>query len=299
VKIINNPINDGWFADPEAREYNGKYYIYVTQSFTAFEDQLNLSVFVSDDLVNWELRENIVEMGGFPWATKAIWAPTAIEQNGKYYLVFASNDIQSNDEVGGLELAVSDSPEGPFRACLKQPLVGEFVNGAQPIDAHLFKDDDGAIYLYFGGWGHCNVAVMNSEMTGFVPFEDGEIFKEITPDEYVEDPCMLKKDGLYYFMWSRGNWQNETYAVCYDTSVSPLGPFRKSGEVLKSDPAIANGPGHHGYLEIPNSDEWLCVYHRRPLDANEHGCRVVCIDKMQIKDGKIAQVKMTNQCILG
>ncbi len=36
-----------------------------------------------------------------------------------------------------------------------------WVKGAQPIDAHQFKDDDGAVYLLYGGWRHCNIAVMN------------------------------------------------------------------------------------------------------------------------------------------
>jgi hypothetical protein len=114
-------------------------------------------------------------MTGFPWVKRAVWAPTVEEKDGKYYYVFASNDIHEGD-VGGLEIAVSDSPTGPFRALLDKPLVGEFHNGAQPIDAHLFKDDDGTMYLYYGGWRHCNIAKMNDDMTGFVPFTDGEVF---------------------------------------------------------------------------------------------------------------------------
>ena len=114
-----------------------------------------------------------------------------------YYLIFASNDIHSDDETGGLEIAVSSSPAGPFVNYTGRPLIDRFINYVQPIDAHLFQDDDGTVYLYYGGWEHCNVAIMNEEMNGFVPFENGDVFKQITPNNYVEGPCMLKRNGVY------------------------------------------------------------------------------------------------------
>lgn len=49
-----NPIVNGWYADPEARCYNGRYYIYVTKSFSAYGEQMNLDAFSSSDLINWE-----------------------------------------------------------------------------------------------------------------------------------------------------------------------------------------------------------------------------------------------------
>lgn len=298
MKIINNPIDTSWYADPEARFYNGKYYIYVTQSFTEFERQLNIDMFVSEDLQTWEKKANIINMEDFPWAHLAIWAPTVVEHGGKYYMIFASNDIHQDFEGGGLEIAVADSPEGPFRGYLNAALVGNIVNGAQPIDAHLFKDDDGTIYLYYGGWGHCNIAIMNDDMTGFVPYEDGSIFKEITPEDYVEGPCMLKKDNLYYFMWSSGDWMDDSYGVNYGVADNPFGPFRKLDRILKSQDGIATGPGHNGYLNINGGDELLMVYHRHPLGAKKAGDRVLCIDKMQVQDGKISPVTMTDRCIL-
>ena len=178
-----------------------------------------------------------------------------------------------------------------------KPLIGNIINGAQPIDAHLFKDDDDTVYLYYGGWGHCNLAIMNDDMTGFVPHEDGSIFKEITPDDYVEGPCVFKKDGLYYFMWSSGSWTNETYGVNYGTSDSPYGPFEKKAKILSQNPEIATGPGHNGYLELDDG-KMLIVYHRHPLDSKEAGCRVLCIDKMDVQNGVIAPVVMTNECSL-
>lgn len=291
---IKNPLSENWYADPEARFYEGKYYIYVTRS-APYEKQLNHDCFVSSDLENWEVKKGIIDIDSFPWVKKAVWAPTIIEKNGKYYYIFASNDIQNDDEFGGLEIGVSDSPEGPFRSYLGKPLIDKFINGAQPIDAHLFKDDDGTVYLYYGGWRHCNVAVMNEDMTGFVPFADGKIFKEITPKDYVEGPCMMKKDGLYYFMWSCGSWVDGTYRVDYSVSDSPLGSFESKGTVLSRDGGKYEGTGHNGYLNVNGTDDFLCVYHRRKVDVKDRDARFLCIDRFTFDNEKINPVILTDE----
>ena len=294
MAVIHNPIVPSWYADPEARRYNGRYYIYVTRSFTDYRKQMNLDAFSSDDLVHWTKHEGIVDMSGFPHIWRAVWAPTVIEKGGKYYLIFASNDIQSDDEAGGLEIAVSDRPEGPFTAHLDHPLIDRFINGAQPIDAHLFKDDDGTIWLYYGGWSHCNLAKMNDAMDGFVPFADGELFHEITPPSYVEGPCILKCGDTYFFMWSMGNWGDGSYCVKAAASKSPEGPFSESFTVVERDGMIAEGPGHHGYLHVEETDEWFLVYHRRIIGDPEPGNRMLCIDRMEVAPDHIGKVTMTN-----
>ncbi len=287
-----NPIVNGYYADPEARYYDGRYYIYVTKSFTKYTDQMNIDAFSSLDLVHWEKHENIIDMSDFPYIHRAVWAPTIMEKNGKYYLIFASNDIQSDEEIGGLEIAASDSPAGPFKGYLGKPLIDRFISSAQPIDAHLFKDDDSAVYLYYGGWHHCNVAVMNEKMNGFVPFSDGSYFKEITPENYTEGPCMLKRNGVYHFMWSEGNWTNGTYHICTSQSTNPF-EINPKGKVILESSEIANGPGHHGYLNIEGTDEWLIVYHRRIIGDTEPGHRILCIDKLGFDGDEIIQVEMT------
>jgi hypothetical protein len=124
---------------------------------------------------------------------------------GQVFFFFAANDVHEG-EVGGIGVAVSDKPEGPYRDLLGKPLIGRIVNGAQPIDQYVFRDDDGQIYMYYGGWRHCNVVRLNSSMTGLLPFNDGSFYKEVTPEQYVEGPIMFKREGKYYFMWSEGGW---------------------------------------------------------------------------------------------
>ncbi|MBQ8208017.1 MAG: glycoside hydrolase family 43 protein [Clostridia bacterium] len=292
---IQNPISEGWYADPEARFYEGKYVIYATKSLYPYNEQKNQVCFTSENLTDWELHDDIIDMSDFPWATEAIWAPTIIEKNGKYYYIFASGNIHSSAEKGGLEIAVSDSPTGPFKALLDRPLINEFYNGAQPIDAHLFKDDDGTIYLFWGGWDHCNLGIMNEDMTGLVPFEDGSLCREITPPDYVEGPCMFKKDGKYHFMWSSGCWTDGSYRVNSAMADSPFGPFDNYVNVLSTgDSKIANGPGHNGYIYIPEEELYLCAYHRHSKDIDDGNARFICLDIMRFgEDGKLLPVEMT------
>lgn len=56
---------------------------------------------------------------------------------------------------------------------------------------------------------------MAPDLLSIVPFEDGTIYKEVTPQNYVEGPFMLKHNGKYYFMWSEGGWGGPDYSVAY------------------------------------------------------------------------------------
>jgi beta-xylosidase len=224
-----------------------------------------------------------------------MWAPAALEQNGKYYLFFGANDVHEG-EVGGIGVAVADRPEGPFKDLLGKPLINQIVNGAQPIDQFGFKDHDGQSYLIYGGWSHCNIARLKPDFTGLLAFPDGTTFKEITPDHYVEGPFMFRKDAKYYFMWSEGGWTGPNYSVAYAIGDSPLGPFKRIGRVLQQDPAIATGAGHHSVLHVPGANRWFIVYHRRPPGETDANHRVTCIDELRFDDqGFIKPVRITNE----
>lgn len=288
-----NPVFPGWYADPEARIFEGRYWIYPTYS-AIYEEQTFFDAFHSEDLVNWTKVERILSMEDFDWAHKAVWAPSPIERNGLYYIYFSANDIQNNDEIGGIGVGVSTRPEGPFKDALGKPLIDRFYNGAQPIDPHVFLDDDGQAYLYYGGWRHCNVARLGEDMISIEPFDDGSLYKEITPTDYVEGPCMIKRNGKYVFMWAEGGWTGPDYRVAYAISDSPLGPFERIETILQQNPDVATGAGHHGYIQVPGTDEYYIVYHRRPLTETDRNHRVVCIDKMIFnEDGTIKPVEIS------
>lgn len=292
VATSGNPVFEGWYADPEGIIYDDTYWIYPTRS-DLYEKQTFFDCFSSKDLVNWTKHEAILDTAAVKWAKIAMWAPSVISKDGKYYLFFGANDVHEG-EIGGIGVAVSDRPEGPYKDLLGKPLINEIVNGAQPIDQFVFKDDDGRYYMYYGGWGHCNVVLLNDDFTGLVPFEDGTIYKEVTPANYVEGPFMLKKNGKYYFMWSEGGWGGPDYSVAYAISDSPFGPFERIAKILQQDPEVATSAGHHSVLHAPGSEDYYIVYHRRPLGDKARDHRATCIDKMTFdENGFINPVKMT------
>lgn len=288
-----NPIFPGWYADPEGVVFGKKFWIYPTYS-APYHQQVFLDAFSSPDLVNWTRHNRIIDTNAVKWAWRAMWAPAIVKNDRKYFLFFAANDIQNNNEVGGIGVAVSDKPEGPFTDYLGKPLIDRFHNGAQPIDQFVFRDQDGQFYMYYGGWRHCNVAKLKKDFTGFEPFDDGTVFKEVTPQGYVEGPFMFIRNGRYYFMWSEGGWTGPNYSVAYAIADSPLGPFQRIGKILQQDPTVATGAGHHSVIQLPGKDVYYVVYHRRPLGERDGNHRVVCIDRMEFDgQGFIKPVKIT------
>ena len=295
VKNSGNPLFEGWYADPEAIIYDDTYWIFPTYS-QSFSKQVFFDCFSSKDLVSWTKHSNIIDTTEVKWAKRAMWAPSVIRKDGKYYFFFGATDIHSNDEVGGIGVAVADKPEGPYKDLIGAPLVGKIVNGAQPIDQFVFRDDDGTYYMYYGGWGHCNMVKLSDDFTSLVPFDDGEIYKEVTPENYVEGPFMFKKDGKYYFMWSEGGWTSPDYAVAYAISDSPFGPFKREAKILEQDSTIARGAGHHSVIINPENNEYYIVYHRRPIGETRGNYRVTCIDRMTFDEkGFINPIKMTSE----
>lgn len=285
MQTSGNPVFPGWNADPELHLFNGRYYIYPTYS-DAYEKQTFFEVWSSSDLTGWKKEGRILDFADIPWSTnRAAWAPTVIEKKGTYYMYFSAGD------GAGIGVATSKKPEGPFKDALGKPLIKEYHHGAQPIDAHAFTDDDGQGYLYYGGWKHAVVVKLSDDMLSTV----GE-FKEITPENYVEGPFMLKRNGKYYFMWSEGSWGDSTYGVAYAISDSPTGPFVRKAKILESDFTVGKGAGHHSVLQIPGTDEWYICYHRRPLEETHANHRVTCIDRMYFEsDGTIRPVKITKE----
>jgi len=290
--FTSNPVFPGWYADPEATVYGDTYWIFPTASLP-YEQQTYMDAFSSKDLVNWNKHPRIITTDEVKWAQKCMWAPATINKDGKYYLFFAANDVHEG-EIGGIGVAVAENPAGPYKDLLGKPLINEIINGAQPIDQFVFHDDDGSYYMYYGGWGHCNLVRLSDDFKSLVPFADGETYKEVTPEKYVEGPFMFKRGGKYYFMWSEGGWTGPDYCVSYAIADSPFGPFNSLGKILERDEAVGTGAGHHSVIHIPGSDDYYIVYHRHPLGDNDGNHRVVCIEKMTFdRNGHIIPVKLT------
>lgn len=276
IQYTGNPVLEAWHADPEVAVYDSLYWIFPTGC--SCKGMVCLDAFSSPDLKNWTKHENIMDNSRITWIKEAMWAPANVKKDGKYYLFFAANDIQSpvsswwnpekdvEGEIGGIGVAVSDKLEGPYSDLIGKPLINEFHNKAQPINQFIFKYTDGNYYIY-GGWKHCNIGRLKDDFTALVPFDDGDIVKEITPtpERYVEAPVIFIRKGQLYFMWSEGDWAQDSYRVAYAIADSPFGPFKRMDTILETDTTIATGPGHNSVLNIPSTDDWYMVYHRRPI----------------------------------
>jgi beta-xylosidase len=321
TKSSGNPVFGGWYADPEAIIFDESYWIYPTYSahaevpdssavltdwqnnerqknkpWTPFLLQTFFNAFSSKDLVSWEKHSHVLDVKDVSWAAYSLWAPSIIRKDEKYFLFFGANDIKTNEQMGGIGIAVSDNPAGPFKDYLGKPLINDIVNGAQPIDQFIFHDQDGQYYLIYGGWRHCNIVKMKNDFTGLVPHDDGTLFKEITPENYVEGPFMFIRKGKYYLMWSEGDWTGPDYSVAYAMADSPYGPFKRISKVLQQDENIARGAGHHSVINIPQTDDWYIVYHRRPLTETNGNHRETCIDRMYFDENDLIKpVKITHE----
>lgn len=163
------------------------------------------------------------------------------------------------------------------------------------MDPDVFIDDDGVIYFYFGG-SAVNVALLNEDMVSFRPFPDSNsTFKDITPSpSFVEGTKVFKRNGIYYMTWSENSYGDPTYQVAYGTSSSPLGPFTPEGVILSQNSSVAVATGHNGILNLPGTDDWYIVYHRRPLNETDANHRVIAIDRLYFgEDGAIQSVVIT------
>lgn len=293
VQMSGNPLFEGWYADPEGIILNDEYWIFPTYS-DKYEKQIFMDAFSSTDLVNWTKHERIIDNKAVKWVWRAMWAPAIVKKDNKYFLFFGGNDIQNDNEYGGIGVSVADRPEGPYQDYLGRPLIDKIYNRAQPIDQFVFQDKDGSYYMYYGGWGRCNVVKLKDDFTGLLPFEDGTYYREVTPENYTEGPFMFIRDGKYYFMWSEGGWGGPDYSVAYAIADNPFGPFKRIDKILQQDPEIGTGAGHHSVIHEPKSDKYYIIYHRRPLTETDGNHRVTCIDEMTFdKHGYINPVKIT------
>ncbi len=321
---ITNPVIPTNFPDPELRCYkdadgNNVYWMYATAGHNI------RGIYSTDNMTTWvEVGDVIDTQNHYKWineGTGQVWAPGAIELDGKYYIVFSANNVPDSSNAGGIAIGVADDPAGPFvpvegtndglviDATIYDGITQEFIDTAtrqefkealagKPtlIDVNIFQDDDGTVYLYFGGGGNCGVAILNDDLNGLVPFEDGALWKPITGlSEYCEAPFMIKRGGTYYLTYSKGVWSTGTYASMYGMADNPFGPFTNCRQILKSSEGNYPymGPGHNSVLYMPENNMWLICYHRYNYDTSEG--RKPCIDRLVFNaDGSIHSTELTD-----
>lgn len=297
---VNNPVIDGYYADPEIlySEKTGKYYLYPTTDGYHEWSGDHFKVFSSDNLKDWKDEGVIFDYkDGLKWADKYAWAPSIIERkignDYKYFLYYTAD----RKKIG---VAISDSPTGPFVDPLGKPLIDFKPNGQKSgteIDPDIFQDPvTGKYYLYWGNW-YMGVVELNDDMISFNRSEARVIPKDKT---FCEGTEVFYRNGLYYFLWSENDTRSEDYRVRYATSKSPMGPLDvpKNNLILKKRPEDGiYGTGHCSVVKAHDTDDWYIIYHRfRRPNAVKMGWpagyhREVCIDKLEFdENGNIKPV---------
>jgi hypothetical protein len=294
VATTGNPFIPGYFADPTHIEYEGVNYLYVTLdpwgdrtlgcwSGLGFRDWRYHTL-------NWPTKDACTSAKSH---ANMVWAPAVMRApDGAFYMYVS---VGSEIWVGK-----AAHPLGPWHNALgERPLIeADYRPGFHMIDAEAFVDDDGAAYLYWGsGWnwtnGRCWAVRLGPDYVSFA----GEPI-DVTPANYFEAPCMVKKDGRYYLMYSQGKTTEDTYQVHYAVGDSPLGPFHEAANspILTTDHAAhILSPGHH--TVITRDGNHYILYHRHtiPMDSVSTK-RQLCLDAMVFRpDGLIETVKPTHE----
>ena len=302
LATAENPLVKNIFtADPEAHAFGDRLYVYTShdQPNATYWDMTDWRLLSTGDLGTWKDHGNIISLKDFSWATKWAWAPAAAQANGKTYLFLPIDRAR-------IGVAVSDSPEGPFKDALGKPLIDNVTMpeaGEEPIDPTVLIDDDKQAYLYFAS-RKLKVVKLDASLIKLAgPLQDVALLdaagkpvpvaasgkQPVLPEGYGEAPFVFKRAGKYYLMYSNG-WDKESTLV-YAMADNPAGPFTYAGKVMER----ATGVTQHGSI-AEFRDHWYLVYHNTDLSKGNNFRRSVCMDEVTFdKDGKINIVKPTKQ----
>lgn len=285
-----NPVFPG--ADPHAIVVGKAVWVYPTVGGGHFD------AFSSPDLQNWKRHGSVLDLANVSWLREGgytncqAWAPGVTQRGKKFYMYFSVGP-QSPGYPSRIGVAVADSPAGPFVDSGKPLLTGG--NGFEAIDAMVFDDPKSdKFYFYAGGSAGATLRVfeMNPDMISFA-----REIKVETPPQFTEGSFMHYRNGVYYFTYSHGWWQGDSYSVHYVTSKTPVGPWTPGGVILASDDK-RKGPGHHSIIKHPSRDAWYIVYHRWENQTGSgpyRGSRQVAIEKLEYNpDGALKPVTMTD-----
>ena len=288
-----NPfILDQFTADPSARVFDGRVYVYPSHDILANENRgrtgwfcmEDYHVFSSADLTHWTDHGIIVSQYQVEWADTAsysMWAPDCINRNGKYYFYFPSAAKGAGIRRGfSIGVAVSEAPEGPF---VPQPGPIGNVHG---IDPNPFIDKDGQAYLYWS-MGELFVARLNGNMLELA--SDPQVVESLPDTGLKEGPYMFERGGIYYMTYP--HVQNKTERLEYATGDNPMGPFRVTGVIMDELPSGC-WTNHQSILEFDG--QWYLFYHSNDLSPSFDKARSIRIDSLFFnQDGTIRKVMPT------
>ncbi|GAB4029591.1 glycoside hydrolase family 43 protein [Spirosoma jeollabukense] len=265
---------DGAYWAPEVYEVKGKFYLFYSAQWrknpTREVENFRIGVAVADkptgpfiDLATQPLFDP-----GYP----VIDANVLFEPSGKAYLYFS-------------------------RCCYKHPVKSEVATLAR--EKGWFSEiEESWVYGIelkpdFSGVIGEPVLLLRPPVAlsdKQAEWESRSVTAREVNRRWTEGSVTFKKGNTYYIMYSANHFGGQYYAIGYATSNSPLGPFKKAANnpVLQKNTdqgGAVTGTGHNSIAYSPDGKEMFCVYHARTEKTGEE--RVVCIDRMDVKNGKI------------
>jgi len=304
-----------YMADPSGHVFGDRLFIYPSHDRESgipendngdHFDMKDYHVLVLDDPEQTEALDlgKILDVEDIPWAGRQLWDSDVVEKDGRYYLIYSLKDKNDTFHLG---VAIAEKPEGPFIP-LPDP-----IRGSYSIDPCAFKDDNGEIYVYFGGlWGGqlqryrdnkalesailpegaepalpARVVRMAADVTQFaeepkpvvIVDDNGQPLRADDPHRFFEASWMHKRGGLYYFSYSTG----DSHLLCYATSTSPYGPFRFRGELLQP---VVGWTTHHSIVEWRG--RWFLLHHDSVPSGGRTWLRSVKIAELEYdEDGAL------------
>ena len=285
----NPVIRDQYTADPTARVFDGKVWLYASHDIISPVEperrwfcMADYHCFSSEDLVHWTDHGVILDQKDVPWGNPegySMWAPDCVERGGKYYFYFPNAPREGRGFAVGV--AVADRPDGPFTPQEKS------IQGVFGIDPCCLLASDGNAYLYWSGMGFSG-AKLKENMTEL----DGTPVRLDTPlpaGGLKEGPFVFEREGKFYLTYP---WvQDRTESLVYAMADSPLGPFEYKGKIMEKSLSEC-WTNHHSFVEYQG--QWYLFYHHNDYSPDFDKNRSVRIDKVRFNpDGTIEQVTPT------
>lgn len=285
-----NPIVPAgiYIADPSAHRWNdGKLYIYGSRDESPdYYCSGSHHVLSSSDLKTWTITENSFASKGsndqVPYSDDFLYAPDCQYYKGTYYLYYC---LANNKFTEGV--ATSKSPTGPF-------VNGKNIklNGYNEIDPCVFIDDDGQAYYIWGQF----TAKMAKLKPNMIEIDSSTIKDNVVTEKehfFHEGGYMVKRIGIYYFVYAHMGRAGRPTCIGYATSKSPMGPFKYGGVIIDNDHCDPGCWNNHGSIAEFNS-KWYVFYHRSTHGSNT--MRKACVEPINFnEDGSINEVEMTSQ----
>lgn len=278
--FATNPlIMDQFTADPTARVFDGRIYVYPSHDIKAPPEYKgkpdwfvmeDYHVFSSDNLTDWKDHGVIVTQTGVDWVKPdayAMWAPECVYKDGKYYFYFPAIAKEGGFRIG---VAVADKPDGPFK-----PLPAP-IDGVKGIDPSVLIDKDGSAYLFYSAQ-KIFVAKLKPNMLEI----EGEpqVIDNLPTKGLLEGPFAFERNGVYYLTYP--HVANKIERLEYATSDSPMGPFRQAGVILDESESGC-WTVHHSIVDYKG--QWYLFYHDRDLSPDFDKNRSIRADKLFFND---------------